>query len=84
MMNGRPIIVLRSEFNRSTFKRDGTLVPPTRDRRVRNRAELALVLDSPDPRASVAEAISCPRAAHRANRPEATEMPPGVTLSPRH
>jgi hypothetical protein len=56
MMNGRPMVVLRSVFNMLTFKSDGTLVPPLRDRHVRARAELALALDSPDPRAIVAEA----------------------------
>ena len=56
MVDGRPISVVRSVFNMLTFKRDGTLIPPLRDRHVRARAELALALDSPDPRASVAEA----------------------------
>jgi len=56
MMNGRPLVVLRSVFNMLTFESDGTLVPPLRDRHVRARAELALALDSPNPRASVAEA----------------------------
>jgi hypothetical protein len=56
MVDGRPISVVRSVFNMLTFKRDGTLIPPLRDRHVRVRAELALALDSPDPRASVAEA----------------------------
>jgi len=56
MMNGRPLVVLRSVFNMLTFNSDGTLVSPLRDRHVQARAELALALDSPDPRASVAEA----------------------------
>jgi hypothetical protein len=56
MMNGRPLVVLRSVFNVLTFESDGTLVSPLRDRHVRARAELALTLASPDPRASVAEA----------------------------
>ncbi len=56
MMNGRPLAVLRSVFNILTFKKDGTLVPPLRDRHVRARVELALALDSRDPRISVAEA----------------------------
>ena len=56
MVDGRPISVVRSVFNMLTFKRDGTLIPPLRDRHVRARAELALALDSPGPRASVAEA----------------------------
>jgi hypothetical protein len=56
MMNGRPLVVLRSVFNMLTFKSDGTMVSPLRDRHVRARAELALALDSPAPRASVAEA----------------------------
>src|SRR5271167_488634 len=56
MMNGRPLVVLRSVFNMLTFKSDGTLVSPLRDRHVRARAELALALDSPNPRASVTEA----------------------------
>jgi hypothetical protein len=56
MMNGRPIAVLRSVFNMLTFKRDGTLLPPLRNRHIPARAELALALDSPAPRASVAEA----------------------------
>jgi hypothetical protein len=56
MMHGRPIVVLRSVFNMLTFESDGTLLPPLRDRHVRARAELALALalDSPGPRASVA------------------------------
>jgi hypothetical protein len=54
MTNGRPLVVLRSVCNMLTFKSDGTLVSPQRDPHVRARAELAL--DSPDPRASVAEA----------------------------
>ena len=56
MMNGRPLVVLRSVLNIVTFKSDGTLASPLRDRHVRARAELALALHSPDPRASVAEA----------------------------
>lgn len=56
MINGRPLVVLHSVFNIWTFKNNGTLVPPLRDRPVRARAELALALDSPDPRAIVAEA----------------------------
>jgi hypothetical protein len=40
--------VLRSVFNVLTFKRNGTLVPPLRDRHVRARAELALVPGGPD------------------------------------
>src|SRR5882672_11053189 len=44
MMNGRPLRVVRSVFNMLTFKSDGTLVPPLRDRHVRARAELALAL----------------------------------------
>ena len=77
MMNGRPLVVLRSVFKMSTFRSDGTLVPPLRDRHVRARAELALALNSPDPRTSVIEdqhpvrrsrwsmeATSCPRTAH--------------------
>jgi hypothetical protein len=32
MMNGRPLAVLRSVFNMLTFKSDGTLVSPLRDR----------------------------------------------------
>ena len=48
--------LLDSEGTMLTFKSDGTLVPPLRDRHVRARAELALALDSPDPRANVAEA----------------------------
>lgn len=56
MMNGRPLVVLRSVFNVLTFESDGTLVSPLRDRHVRARAELALTLDSPEPRAGVAKA----------------------------
>ena len=58
LMNGRPLVVLRSVFNMLTFNSDGTLVSPLRDRHVRARVELALALDSPDPGASVAEASS--------------------------
>jgi hypothetical protein len=58
MMNGRPLVVLHSVFGMLTLKSDGTLVSPLQDRHVRARAELALALDSPDPRASVAEASS--------------------------
>src|SRR5271168_2456725 len=47
MMNGRPLVVLRSVFNMLTFKSDGTLVCPLRDRHVRARAELALTLEQP-------------------------------------
>jgi hypothetical protein len=56
MMNGRPLVVLRSVFNMLTFRSDGRLVSPLRDRHVRARADLALALDSPNPRAGVAEA----------------------------
>jgi hypothetical protein len=78
MMNGRPLVVLRSAFNMLTFKSDGTLVSPLRDRHVRARAELALALalEQPirdscgrsqhsisGPRGSM-EALSRPRAAH--------------------
>jgi hypothetical protein len=58
ILNGGPLVVLRSVFNMWTFKSDGTLVSPLRDRHVRARAELALALDSPEPGASVAEAGS--------------------------
>jgi hypothetical protein len=47
IMNGRPLQVVRSVFNMLTFKSDGTLVPPLRDRHVRARAELALALEAP-------------------------------------
>jgi len=47
MKNGRPLVVLRSVFNMWTFKSDGTLVSPLRDRHVRARAELALTLEQP-------------------------------------
>jgi hypothetical protein len=56
MMNGRPIVVLRSVFTMLTFKSNGTLVSPLRDRHVQARAELALALDSPDRHAGVTEA----------------------------
>jgi hypothetical protein len=56
MMNGRPIAVLRAVFTMLTFKSGGMLVPPLRDRHVRARAELALALDAPARRDSVAEA----------------------------
>jgi hypothetical protein len=58
LMNGRPIAVIRSVFSMMTFKRDGTLLSPLRDPHVLAHAELALVLDPPDPRTSVAEAAS--------------------------
>ncbi len=58
LMNGRAIAVIRSVFSMMTFKRDGTLLSPLRDPHVLARAELALVLAPPDPRASVAEAAS--------------------------
>jgi hypothetical protein len=58
LMNGRPSAVLRSVFSMMMFKRDGTLLSPLRDPHVLARAELALALDSPDPRASVADAAS--------------------------
>ena len=58
LMNGRPIAVVRSVFSMMTFKCDGTLLSPLRDPHVLARAELALVLNSPDPRASVADAAS--------------------------
>jgi hypothetical protein len=56
MMNGRPLVVLRSVFNMLTFKSDGTLVSPLRDRHVRARAELALALDQPSRDMAVADA----------------------------
>jgi hypothetical protein len=56
MLNGRPIVVLRSVFNMLTFKSNGTLAPPLQDRHVRARAELALALGTPARHASVAEA----------------------------
>ncbi len=56
MMNGRPLRVVRSVFNMLTFKSDGTLVPPLRDRHVRARAELALALGAPARHAGIAEA----------------------------
>jgi hypothetical protein len=56
MMNGRPLVVLRSVFNMLTFKSDGTLVSPLRDRHVRARAELALALEQPIRDTAVAEA----------------------------
>ena len=56
MMNGRPLRVVRSVFNMVTFKSDGTLVPPLRDRHVRARAELALALRAPARHAGIAEA----------------------------
>jgi hypothetical protein len=56
MMNGQPLRVVRSVFNMVTFKSDGTLVPPLRDRHVRARAELALALGAPDRHAGIAEA----------------------------
>jgi hypothetical protein len=56
MMNGRPLVVLRSAFNMLTFKSDGTLVSPLRDRHVRARAELALALEQPIRDTAVAEA----------------------------
>jgi hypothetical protein len=56
MVDGRPIYVLCSVFNMWTFKRDGTLFPPLRDRHVRARAELALALDAPTRYTTVAEA----------------------------
>jgi hypothetical protein len=58
MVDGRPICVVRSVFNMLTFKRDGTLLPPLRDRHVRARAELALAPDSPGRHPGVAEAGS--------------------------
>src|SRR6266446_10191845 len=56
MMNGRPLRVVRSVFNMVTFKSDGTLVPPLRDRHVRAHAELALALGAPARHAGIAEA----------------------------
>ncbi len=56
MMNGRPLVVLRSVFNMLRFKSDGTLLPPLRDRHVRARAELALALGAPAHHAGIAEA----------------------------
>jgi hypothetical protein len=58
MVDGRPISVVRSVFNMLTFKRDGTLIPPLRDRHVRARAELAMAPDSPARHPKVAEAGS--------------------------
>ena len=58
MVDGRPISVVRSVFNMLTFKRDGTLIPPLRDRNVRARAELAMAPDSPARHPKVAEAGS--------------------------
>jgi hypothetical protein len=50
--------VIRSVFNMVTFKRDGTLVPPLRDRHARARAELALALalEAPPRHTTVAQA----------------------------
>ena len=56
MMNGRPLRVVRSVFNMLTFKGDGTLVPPLRDRHVQARAELALALRAPARHAGIVEA----------------------------
>jgi hypothetical protein len=56
MLKGRPLAVLRSVFTMLTFDSDGSLVSPLRDPHIRARAELALALDSPKPRASVADA----------------------------
>jgi hypothetical protein len=58
MMNGRPLRVVRSVFNMLTFKSDGTLVPPRRDRHVRARAELAQALGAPARHAGIADASS--------------------------
>ena len=58
MVDGRPISVVRSVFNMLTLKRDGTLIPPLRDRNVRARAELAMAPDSPARHPKVAEAGS--------------------------
>ena len=56
MKNGRPIVVLRSVFNMLTFKSNGTLVPPLRDRHVRARAELALAPEAPDLHPGISDA----------------------------
>jgi hypothetical protein len=56
MMNGRPLRVVRSVFSMLTFKSDGTLVSPLRDRHVRARAELAQALGAPARHAGIAEA----------------------------
>ena len=58
MVDGRPISVVRSVFNMLTFKSDGTLVTPLRDRHVRARAELAIALEAPTRHTTVAEAGS--------------------------
>jgi hypothetical protein len=93
MMNGRPLRVVRSVFNMLTFKSDGTLVPPLRDRHVRARVELALAPQGTGPprrdcrsqysvcrsRRSMDTASGC-RATDRASRPGAPEMPPNITL----
>jgi hypothetical protein len=54
MLGGQPICVVRSVFNMVRFKRDGTLVPPFRDRHLRARAELAL--EAPTRHTTVAQA----------------------------
>src|SRR5271168_2675004 len=69
MMNARPLAVLRSVFNMLTFKSDGTLVSPLRDRHVRARAELALALDSPPARALLTPAPDSSREVANGSHP---------------
>jgi hypothetical protein len=55
MMNGRAVRVVRSVFNVLTFRRDGTLVPPSQDRHARARLKQALALAAAASRTGIAE-----------------------------
>jgi hypothetical protein len=56
LMNGKPIAVERPTFSILTFKKNGALMSPLLDPRVRARAELALTLEQPSRDTAVADA----------------------------